>query len=204
MLTPFQDLTRLESGNETSFHEPFDLSQNIEQATLLYRREAIRRKIDFKLELDKCPRRVIGDSKKIRTVIQNLTANSCMSAHMGIDSFDSCPLVKYTSRGSITVRCSTFTKREHSEDSPRTYAEIIVGDDGCGIPQPKLDLIFRQLEQVELLEPTTAGETSGMGKPVDYANINVPFMGEMRYGARCGRKNSPTTGWSTAFQFQRG
>ena len=95
---------------------------------------------------------------------------------MAIDSVDSCPLVKYTSRGSIIVRCSTFSKRECPDDSPRTYAEIIVGDDGCGIPQPKLDLIFRQLEQVELLEQTKVGEASGMGEFVDYGNINIPFI----------------------------
>ncbi len=32
-----QDLTRLESGNETSFNEPFDLHTAIADAVLLYR-----------------------------------------------------------------------------------------------------------------------------------------------------------------------
>lgn len=32
-----QDLTRLESGNETSFNEPFDLHASIADAVLLYR-----------------------------------------------------------------------------------------------------------------------------------------------------------------------
>jgi signal transduction histidine kinase len=74
-----QDLTRLESGNETSFNEPFDLHFAIEEATHLYRKEAERRDVKFVLELQESPRTVVGDAKKIRTVVQNLTANSRMS-----------------------------------------------------------------------------------------------------------------------------
>jgi signal transduction histidine kinase len=72
----FQDLTRLESGQETSFNEPFDLQDAIEDATHLYRKEAQRRNLTFKMELEQSPKTVVGDAKKIRTVVQNLTANS--------------------------------------------------------------------------------------------------------------------------------
>lgn len=71
-----QDLTRLESGNETSFNEPFNFHQAIEDATLLYRTEAIRRGLDFTIDLANCPMVVIGDSRKIRTVVANITANA--------------------------------------------------------------------------------------------------------------------------------
>jgi signal transduction histidine kinase len=72
----FQDLTRLESGQETSFKEPFNLKDAIEDATHLYRKEAQRRNITFKMELEQSPKTIVGDAKKIRTVVQNLTANS--------------------------------------------------------------------------------------------------------------------------------
>ena len=75
----FQDLTRLESGNETSFNEPFDLHQSIEESVQLYRNEASRRGLIFDLDLKHCPRQVVGDSRKIRTVVANLTANARMS-----------------------------------------------------------------------------------------------------------------------------
>jgi signal transduction histidine kinase len=71
-----QDLTRLESGQETSFNEPFDLQSAIEEATRLYRNEARRRDIDFQLDVSDGPETVIGDSKKIQTVVANLTANA--------------------------------------------------------------------------------------------------------------------------------
>ena len=75
-----KDLTRLESGNETSFNEPFDLHQAIEDAIQLYRNEASRRGLQFNLDLQNCPRQVVGDSKKIRTVVANLTANARKSS----------------------------------------------------------------------------------------------------------------------------
>ncbi|KAJ6447563.1 hypothetical protein C8R45DRAFT_1136801 [Mycena sanguinolenta] len=66
------DLTRLESG---SFNEPFDLQYAIEEATHLYRKEAQRRNISFNTELENSPKMVVGDSKNIQTVVQNLTEN---------------------------------------------------------------------------------------------------------------------------------
>lgn len=71
------DLTRLESGNELAFNEPFNLKQAISDAAALYMNEASRRKLEFNLDLSQCPERVVGDSKKIQTVVANLTGNAC-------------------------------------------------------------------------------------------------------------------------------
>ena len=88
-----QDLTRIESGNETYFNEPFDLQEAISDAVQLYRyalvvwdettlilsrsrNEAARRSVEFDLDLSGSPKMVVGDSKKIRTVVANLTANA--------------------------------------------------------------------------------------------------------------------------------
>ena len=73
-----QDLTRLESGQDTSFNEPFNLYTAIEEATQMYKNEAGHRNLQFELKLSS-PKMVIGDSKKIRTVVANLTANACAS-----------------------------------------------------------------------------------------------------------------------------
>lgn len=71
-----QDLTRLESGNETSLNEAFDLQTAIEEATRVYSNEAGRRELEFKLDIADSPRMVVGDAKKIKTVVANLTANA--------------------------------------------------------------------------------------------------------------------------------
>ncbi len=66
----------MESGHETSFNDPFDLHKAIRDATLTYRNEAQRRGIGFELDFAGCPQHVVGDAKKIRKVVANLTANS--------------------------------------------------------------------------------------------------------------------------------
>ena len=76
-LTGLQDLTRLESGHETSFNEPFNLHDVVFEATLVYRTEAARRGLQFDIDISNCPRTVVGDARKIRTVLANLTANAC-------------------------------------------------------------------------------------------------------------------------------
>ena len=74
------DLTRLESGQETSFNEPFDLQTTIKEAAKMYQNEAVRRGLEFLVDTTTSPKMVWGDSKKIRTVVANLTANAGMSS----------------------------------------------------------------------------------------------------------------------------
>ncbi|KAJ7645612.1 phytochrome-like protein [Mycena polygramma] len=158
------DLTRLESGNETSFNEPFDLQDAIEDATHLYRKEAQRRDITFKMELAQSPRTVVGDAKKIRTVVQNLSANA----------------LKYTAKGCITVGCTTFGEPEGLRGPRQTAVEIVVADTGCGIHPERLGSIFREFEQVESLEPkTNSGGGVGLGLAV-VARIVEQLGGQLR------------------------
>ncbi|KAJ7043874.1 hypothetical protein C8F04DRAFT_1070714 [Mycena alexandri] len=130
------DLSRLESGQETSNNEAFNLRDTIEDATHLYRREAQRRNIAFKIELEDSPKTVIGDVKKIRTVVQNLTANA----------------LKYTSEGTITVGCTTLADPEGARGLNETVIEIVVADTGCGIDAESLGSMFREFEEVETME----------------------------------------------------
>jgi signal transduction histidine kinase len=71
------DLTRVESGNETAFNDPFDLRQCISDATRIYESEAKRRDLQFIVNVSAAPEcLVLGDHKKIRTVVANLVANA--------------------------------------------------------------------------------------------------------------------------------
>ncbi|KAI0351442.1 hypothetical protein OH77DRAFT_1429748 [Trametes cingulata] len=163
------DLTRLESGNETSWNEPFDLHQSIEDATQLYRNEARRRGLDFILSLQGCPRQVVGDSRKIRTVVANLTANA----------------LKYTTKGSISVLCRAFEEPTGLRDSGDLAVEIVVADTGCGIPSDKLESIFREFEQVETA-PRTHSPGLGLGLAV-VARIVEQLGGQLRVDSALGQ-----------------
>ncbi|RXW22877.1 hypothetical protein EST38_g2993 [Candolleomyces aberdarensis] len=162
------DLTRLESGNETSFNEPFDLHRAIEEATAVYRREAERRQLDFKLEVQNVPAFVVGDSKKMCTVVQNLIANA----------------LKYTSEGSITVECTTYGEPEGLRGENQMVVQIVVADTGCGIEETKLESIFREFEQVESTE-SKPNEGVGLGLAV-VARIVEQLGGQLRVDSTVG------------------
>ncbi|KAF8195506.1 hypothetical protein BJ912DRAFT_1021221 [Pholiota molesta] len=166
------DLTRLETGNETSFNEPFDLHFTIKEATHLYRKEAARRNIAFNLDIMDSPIAVIGDSNKIRTVVQNLTANA----------------LKYTSKGSITVSCTTFGEPEGLRRTNQTAVEILVEDTGCGITPNKLESISENLNKCNLQNQNhiTIQELVSLGLAV-VARIVEQLGGQLRVNSTIGK-----------------
>ncbi|KAG8905480.1 Light-sensor Protein kinase [Tulasnella sp. 403] len=146
------DLTRLESGQLTQFHDPFDLPALIREAVAPYEKDANRKGLQFEVISDESPQLVIGDSRKIASVVSNLTANA----------------VKFTETGKVSVECKPFQEpdglrdRETTATTKQVAVEIVVADTGCGIPATKLEDIFRQFEQVER-EEDNQNRPSGLG-----------------------------------------
>ncbi|PIL35229.1 transporter [Ganoderma sinense ZZ0214-1] len=163
------DLTRLESGNEIAFNEPFDLHQAIDEATHLYRNEAWRRGLKFSIDVQHCPRHVVGDCKKIRTVVANLTANA----------------LKYTTQGDITVVARHFDEPTGLRNSGDIAIEIVISDSGCGIPSEKLESIFREFEQVESTPQRAHLPGLGLGLAV-VARIVEQLSGQLRVDSTLG------------------
>ncbi|KAJ9107618.1 hypothetical protein QFC21_001077 [Naganishia friedmannii] len=142
------DLTRIESGNETAFNDPFDVRQCIRDATRIYESEAKRRKLGFVVDVSAAPEcLVLGDDKKVRTVVANLVANA----------------VKYTNQGTIQIDCRTRTESESGRSAPMAEnmmnVEITVTDSGCGIHRDKLEAMFLTFEQAE----AEATQPTGLG-----------------------------------------
>lgn len=75
----FKDLTRLETGKAIAIRDPFDLPALLVDAVSGFKAEAERRSIAFTLNTTGLPQFVVGDSKKLRQVVANLTANAGMS-----------------------------------------------------------------------------------------------------------------------------
>lgn len=181
------DLTRLESGQDTSFNEPFDLHHAIEEATHIYRNEAHRRNLQFVFRVSG-PRVVVGDSRKIRTVVANLTANACeRRTLLSLTPAVLTPhvLVKYSSEGKITVECKAFEEPEGLRREGSIAVEIVVADTGCGIPPAKLESIFREFEQVELASSRSSTPGLGLGLAV-VARIIEQLGGQLRVESKVG------------------
>lgn len=166
------DLTRVETGNETAFNDPFDLKQTIISTVRLYQTETIRRGIEFRVTVsDDLPPIVVGDSRKMRTVISNLVANA----------------VEYTTHGMVEVACHLAPQQDGSpcvsnpDKRTEVAIEIVVSDTGIGIPPAKLEKIFVTLEGAE--DGTEGGV--GLGLAV-VARIVEQLSGQLRAESEVG------------------
>lgn len=68
--------------------------------------------------------------------------------------------------------CSTFGEPKGLRSSHQTAVNILIADTGCGIPPDKLDIIFREFEQVESTEQDITGD-SGVGA---YVQIQYSYL----------------------------
>lgn len=159
------DLTRIETGNETAFNDPFDLKQTMTDTVRLYETESKRRGIEFSVKVDSnLPQMVIGDSRKVRTLVSNLAANA----------------VKYTTAGSIEIACrmepGTVPMASQVPGEPDVVSvEIVISDTGCGIPPGKLESMFVTMEGAE----DRTGGGIGLGLAV-VARIVEQLAGQLR------------------------
>ncbi|KAK4693064.1 two-component system, chemotaxis family, sensor kinase Cph1, partial [Lecanoromycetidae sp. Uapishka_2] len=141
------DLTKTEEGHNLIKDEVFDLPATIREATDSFTGDAKRKNIEYEvLEMSGVPQLVMGDQRRVRQAISNLTANA----------------IQHTSNGHVKVEIWLSGKAEHRAD-----VDIVVQDTGVGMSPEKLDSLFRELEQVQTesdeglqeklaLEPTSA------------------------------------------------
>ncbi|KAL1306121.1 hypothetical protein AAFC00_004237 [Neodothiora populina] len=123
------DLTKTEEGGELIKEEVFDLSSTLKEATEPFSGDARRKQIDFEVvEHPGLPKHVIGDQRKIRQAISNITANA----------------IQNTIRGGVEVQMYLA-----SRDERHVEVEVSVQDTGAGMSDKKLDSLFRELEQVQ-------------------------------------------------------
>ena len=122
------DLTKTEEGRNLIKNEIFDLPATVKEATDMFVGDAKRKGIDFQvIENSEFPRMVVGDQRRVRQAISNITANA----------------VQNTTAGSVVVEL--WIANEYDD---RVDVEIIVQDTGAGMSVKKLESLFRALEQV--------------------------------------------------------
>lgn len=136
------DLTKTEEGGELVKDEVFDLSATLYEATDMFKGDARRKNISYEVtDLPGLPRQVLGDQRRVRQAISNVTANA----------------IQNTTEGGVKVEMYVASREEKHAD-----VEISVSDTGVGMSSKKLDALFRELEQVQsetanmLAEPIVA------------------------------------------------
>ena len=123
------DLTKTEEGHNLIKDEVFDLPATVKAATDSFTGDAKRKNIEYEVvEMPGVPQFVMGDQRRIRQAITNLTANA----------------IQHTSSGAVKVE-TWLSNRE----GDRAEIDIVVQDTGVGMSSAELDSLFRDLEQVQ-------------------------------------------------------
>lgn len=125
------DFSKIESGMLELENEPFSPKEVLDWSMAIYRKAAADKRLELKLKIgERLPARVIGDVTRVRQVLTNLISNA----------------VKFTDGGSIEVsaRASDLC------DSTRSCRlHIAVSDTGIGIPQERMDRLFKSFSQID-------------------------------------------------------
>ncbi|KAK7508780.1 uncharacterized protein IWZ02DRAFT_489296 [Phyllosticta citriasiana] len=135
------DLTKTEEGGPLIRGEVFDLKETFAEATDMFAGDAKRKRISYDVvEHPGVPQKVLGDQRRVRQAISNVTANA----------------IQNTSKGGVNVDMYVSSWEDNHAN-----VEVAVADTGAGMSGKKLDALFRDLEQVqsettEMLEETLA------------------------------------------------
>lgn len=141
------DLTKTEEGHSLIKDEVFDLPATVKEATDSFTGDAKRKQIEYAVsEHPGVPQFVVGDQRRVRQAISNVTANA----------------IQHTSNGAVKVELWLANSHEHRVD-----IDIVVQDTGAGMSAEKLDALFNDLEQVQTesdegLQEKLAGDTKAI------------------------------------------
>lgn len=133
------DLTKTEEGGPLIKGETFDLKATFKEATDMFRNDARRKNISYEVfEHPGLPKSCIGDQRRVRQAISNVTANA----------------IQATSKG--TVRVEVYVA---ARDKQHVEIEVAISDTGVGMSQKRLDQLYYDLEQV-YVEPASSLEAA--------------------------------------------
>ncbi|KAI9871461.1 MAG: Light-sensor Protein kinase, partial [Pleopsidium flavum] len=123
------DLTKTEEGHELIKDEVFDLPATVKEAADTFQGDAKRKQIYYEfVENPDVPQLVVGDQRRLRQAISNVTANA----------------IQHTEHGGVKVELWLAKWLDG-----RAEVDIVIQDTGVGMSATKLDALFRDLEQVQ-------------------------------------------------------
>ena len=135
------DFSKIESGKLDLEEHPFTLHHCIEEALDLVAPQANAKNIELAYLIDtKTPSKIVGDVTRLRQIVVNLITNA----------------VKFTQIGEVVVFVNL--KKVISQD--KYEIQIAVKDTGIGIPQERMERLFKPFSQID---PSTTRQHGGTG-----------------------------------------
>ena len=129
LINDILDFSKIEAGKMALEAIDFNLRVTLENAADTLALKAQEKGLELACHiLPDVPTALIGDPGKLRQIIVNIAGNS----------------LKFTEEGEIVIRVEM-----ESETDDSVNLHFMVSDTGIGIPQDKLDSIFKSFEQVD-------------------------------------------------------
>jgi CheY-like chemotaxis protein len=150
------DFSKIEAGKLDLEHYPFKLRECVESAFALVATRAVKKEVDLTYLIDAhVPTAIIGDLTRLRQILLNLLSNA----------------VKFTEQGEVTLRVKSEKLTMKNEKAPSTFHSSFftfhfeIQDTGIGIPQERMERLFKSFSQVEISTSRKYGGT-GLGLAV--------------------------------------
>lgn len=136
------DFSKIESGKLELENQSFNLRLCLEESLDLVALNAASKNLELLLDIsENTPDQIIGDVTRLRQIVVNLLSNA----------------VKFTKQGEITVSVNKI-----KENNSQITLQFSVSDTGIGIPQDRMDRLFKSFSQVDSSTTRKYGGT-GLG-----------------------------------------
>ncbi|MDX2034793.1 MAG: response regulator [Blastocatellia bacterium] len=136
------DFSKIESGRLDLEHQAFSLTNCIEEALDLLSSRAFEKQIELAYLIEEAtPHDLVGDITRLRQILVNLVGNA----------------IKFTPAGEVVV-----SVRSNLVDDGLYELQFAVRDTGIGIPQDRMDRLFKSFSQVDSSTTRQFGGT-GLG-----------------------------------------
>lgn len=169
LLNGILDFSKIEAGKLEIERSAFSLSNCLDESMTLFSRAAAEKGVALTLECDPAlPCRVMGDALRLRQVLVCLISNA----------------VKFTDRGEVRVKAKII-----ANESQHNTIHFSVIDSGIGIPEERLDRLFRPFTQGD---ESTSRKYGGTGLGLTIARSLVLLMGgdDLSVESQAGRGTS--------------
>ncbi len=149
------DFSKIESGSLELENDDFTLRQCIEDVLDMFAVKTGQMRLDLVYEIaDEIPKNIIGDPLRLKQILINLLSNA----------------IKFTEKGEIGVK----TNVQKIDNNGNITLKFEVWDTGIGIPQDKLNRLFKAFSQVD---SSTTRKYGGTGLGLAICEKLVKLMG---------------------------
>jgi len=156
LINDILDLSKIEAGKMQLQNHPTNLKNLFEEVGSIFAMNIKNKGLDLKIVLDDTvPKSLLLDGVRLRQILFNLIGNA----------------VKFTNKGSITLRLQTLQVQEHLS---KVDLLISVEDTGIGIPKNQLKKIFEAFEQ---RDGQDSGKFGGTGLGLSISKRLAHMMG---------------------------